>query len=138
MDYLRQLSNDEKRSRCATVATVEGRDLEGPLASPDLGVSTIPGQSTITGIYAVVTEAFAASATLDFGLTGVASDAFLADLDLTVVGTTRSTYAHGGVFIGDAVTTVTPNTEAINSSTGRVKLVIEMDTTRVKSGKYSA
>lgn len=41
MDYLRQLSNDEKRSRCATVATVEGKDLEGPLASPDLGVSTI-------------------------------------------------------------------------------------------------
>jgi len=137
MDYLRQLANDEKRSRFATVATVIGRDIVGPLTGT-LAVSTIPGQSVAGKIYAVVTEAFEAGSTLDWGFTGGATDTLIAGLDLATVGATIGLPVEGGVYIIDAVTGITPNAAAIASNIGEVKLVIEFTQSEVKCGLYSA
>lgn len=141
-DYLRQLANDEKRSRCVTVATITGADLVGPLDPIGaLVVSAIPKGSIVGKIYAVVTEPFAAGSTLTWGFVDTAGAIgvdLLTDLDLTVVGASRSQKYDGGIYTLPTVTAIAPNTAAFDSSVGAVKLCIELTEPEVKSGKYSA
>ncbi len=141
MDYLRQLSNDEKRSRCAVVATIRGADMVGPLGGDmpgTLAISTIPAQSVQGKVYAVVTEAFASGSTLDWGRYDGLGDEYLQSLSLTSVGSTISTVAFGSVFTTDTITSIVPNASALSSVVGEVKLVVELTEAAVKSGKFSA
>ena len=136
-DYLRQLGNDEKRCPCAVVATVAGSDIIGPLADATLAISTIPAKSALGRVYVVVTEAFAAGSTLDFGVTGVGTK-FLTGLDLATLGATRSQVLHGGVNLADLLAIITPNANAIALTVGEVKLVIELTETELRAGMYTA
>lgn len=136
-DYLRQLGNDEKRCPSAVVATVAGADIVGPLATTDLAVATIPANSALGRVYVVVTEAFAAGSTLDFGVTGLPTN-FLTGLDLATVGASRSQVLHGSVNPADLLAIITPNANAIASTVGEVKLVIELTETNLKAGMYTA
>lgn len=142
-DYLRQLENDEKRSRCIVVATVTGEDLNGPLDPIGaLAVSALPEEAIGGKIYAVVTKPFAAGSTLTWGFAdvsgGMGSLILLTDLNLAAIGVTRSQEFNGGIVTTGAVTAIVPNAAAFDSSVGEVKLCIELTETRVKSGKYSA
>lgn len=140
-DYLRQLANDEKRSRFITVGTVRGDDLEGPLGDIlGLAVTGLPDNSIVGKVYAVVTEPFAAGSTLDWGFIdagGIVGDELLVGLDLTVVGATRSQKPDGGIYTLLGVTGIVPNASAFASTVGEVKLCMELTEVKIKSGKYS-
>lgn len=142
MDYLRQLANDEKRSRCVTVATITGEDLVGPIDPIGaLVISAIPQGSIVGKIYAVVTKPFAIGSTLTWGFVdtaGAIGASLLTDLDLTVVGASRSQKLDGGIYTLATVTAIVPNTAAFASNIGEVKLCIELTEPETKSGMYSA
>lgn len=142
-DYLRQLSNDEKRSRFIVVATVTGEDLVGPLDPiVALAVSALPKGSITGKVYAVVTKPFAAGSLLTWGIADVSGAmgalTLLTDLDLATVGVTRTSKFYNGISINGASIAIVPNTAAFDSVVGEVKLVMEISEPRVKSGKYSA
>ena len=105
-DYLRQLQNDEKRQRSSLVGTLDAEDLVAPLEVANLAMVAIPEQAITGKTYAIVTEAFAAGSTLDWGIGNSPNDLFVG-LDLTVVGSVASDKPIGGIYTTRTVTYIT-------------------------------
>jgi len=149
MDYLRQLRNDEKRSKFATVASITSDTLKATGAFDGVAfvpadfmrVAMIPGEAFTVRFYAVVAEAFAAGSTLDWGFetSEAMGTIILDDLDLAVEDETIALPLTGA----DRYDVKTPlgisaNQAAIDSNTGKVYLVVEYLEAPVTAGCYTA
>jgi hypothetical protein len=135
MDYTRQLRNDEKRQTSAIVATIQARDLSG-VDGAKLAISTMPRDSVRGKVYAVITEAFPAGSTLDWGL-ALSPNSLFTDLDLTSVGATRASTTTGAVFVKEELTYIQPNQATLDATVGEVKLVIEIAEMTCTTGEYA-
>ena len=149
MDYLRQLRNDEKRSKFAAVATLENGifnrvgAIDGlPFTATDfLRTAELPTGAHTIRFYAVVVEAFAAGAVLDWGFE--ASEAMgspiIAALDLTFKDETIGLPLTSALIIESKTPLgVVVNQAAIDSVVGKVQLVVEYTETPVNAGCYTA
>jgi len=149
MDYLRQLRNDEKRSKFATIATIDSDTLKRvgafdglPFTPTDfLRVTQIPAEAYTVRFYVVVVEAFAAGSVIDWGyealeamgapiLAAIPADVVDEYIALALSGATRTSVVTP---IGIAA-----NQEAIDSAVGKVQLVVEYIEAPVKAGCYTA
>ena len=149
MDYLRQLRNDEKRSKFATVATLDSDtfkrvgEFDGLAFTPAdfLRVTQIPVGARTVRFYAVVVEAFAAGSTLDWGYEELEAMGapILAALDLATTDETIALPLHSAlIFESKTALGVAANQTAIDSAIGKVQLVVEYTEAPVKAGCYSA
>jgi len=149
MDYLRQLRNDEKRSKFATIAAITSETLKAEGAFDGVAFAVgdfmrtaqVPGGAYTVRFYAVVAEAFAAGATIDWGFetSQAMGDLILDDLDLTAVDETIALPVTGsGRTEGKTPMGITANQAAIDSTLGKVYLVVEYTEAPVRAGVYSA
>ena len=149
MDYLRQLRNDEKRSKFATVVTIDSDTLKRvgafdglPLTPTDfLRVTQIPTGAHTVRFYAIVTEAFAAGSVLDWGYEDneAMGAPILAALDLAVLWETIALPLHSAlIFESKTALGVEANQAAIDSAVGKVQLVVEYTEAPAKAGCYTA
>ncbi len=148
MDYLRQLRNDEKRSKFATIAAITAGTLKATgafdkavFAPTDyMRTAQLPGGSYVVRFYAIVAEPFAAGATIDWGFEAsqVMGSLILDDLDLAVEDETIALADSGGRFEGKTPLGISANQAAIDSTVGKVYLVVEYLESPVTAGCYTA
>jgi len=149
MKYLRQLRNDEKRSKFATIATIDAEtfkrvgDIDGlPFtATSFLRTAQVPGGAHTVRFYAIVVEAFAAGSVLDWGYEDneAMGAPILADLDLAVKGESIALPLHSAlIFESKTPLGVAATQQAIDSAVGKVQLVVEYIEAPVRAGCYSA
>ena len=149
MDYLRQLRNDEKRSKFATVALItpsvlqtEGAFDKAIFAATDyMRTAQVPGGSYTVRFYSVVSEPFATGATLDWGFetNQALGTIILDDLDLATQAETIGLPLTGsGRYDGKTPMGITCNQAAIDSAVGKVYLVVEYTESAVTAGCYTA
>jgi len=149
MDYLRQLRNDEKRSKFATISAITAKTLKATGAFDKAALTPtdfmrsamLPEKAYTVRFFAVVAEPFAAGATLDWGFETAEAmgDIVLDDLDLTVSDETIALPLTGsGRTEGRTPMGIVANQAAIDSTTGKVYLVVEYTEAPVTAGCYSA
>ncbi len=148
-DYLRQLRNDEKRSKFATIGCITADvfkrtgDIDDAtfVAGDFLRTAQVPGGAYTVRFYAVVAEAFAATAVLTWGFEDnqIMGTPIITALDLTVEDETIALpLTSVGRFEGKTPLGITCNQAAIDSNVGKVYLVVEYTEAPVKAGCYSA
>ena len=137
MDYLRQLRNDEKRKTFSMVGTVNPEMAEDLTEVP---LFVVPKRSTISRIYAVQKEAFAAGSTVTVEVyRGSESGKILfATLPLDVTGdVVMGDGDTAGKWFTDEYVGATFNQAAVDSIIGEAQIVIEFTEVPVCAGAYS-
>ena len=148
-DYLRQLRNDEKRSKFATIGCITADVLKRTgandgatfVAGDFLRTAEVPGGAYTIRFYAVVAEAFATTSVLTWGFEDAQAMGvpILTALDLTTEDETIALPLTGvGRFEGKTPLGITCNQAAIESNTGKVYLVVEYTEAPVTAGCYAA
>jgi hypothetical protein len=143
MDYFRQLRNDEKRGRYASVITIKAGDFPEEGTPTDSFIAgRLDGKVFIDKIYAVVKTPFAAGSTLTFGSlnenSGGTIDIWFQDLDLSIAGVSypNATLVDAMINI-QAIGAVNVTQEALDSNVGEVQFIIEYVEESATTGNYS-
>ena len=137
MDLKTQLRNNEKRAVFALVATIDTDIID---SETNVGyILDMPKGATISRVFAIVKEAFAAGSTADIGGTdGTTITPWFDDLDLATVGVTEiGADTTPVIFPGSSNPVgILGNTEAVSSVQGLLQVVVQFVEAPVTTGNY--
>jgi len=138
MNLITQLRNNEKRAVFALVGTIGSSVLDSTTVVSH--VLDVPQGSTISRVFALVKEPFAAGSLVDIGITDgtTVTDIWFDDLDLATVGVTDLGAPTGAVLFPQAGNPVGAlgSAEAVSSVPGLLQIVVQIVEAPVTTGNY--